>query len=261
MHLIYEEDAVLGALQLFDDFLQALFELAAVLGAGDQRTDVQRDEALVEEHLRHLTLDDPLGERFDDGGLADAGLADEDRVVLGAAGEDLDDALDLLLAADDRVELAGARGRSKVDTELVDGGSAGGSATALGSALRHALGEDAGDFGADLVEADAEAFEDAGGDAFAFADEAEEQVLRADVVVAEATCFIHCEFDDFLGAGSETDLTHDGAVATADDELDGGADLVEFHPEVSEHLSGYAFALTDETEQEVFGTYVVVVEA
>ena len=50
--------------------------------------------------------DDPLGEALDDRGLADAGLADQDGVVLGAAGEDLDDAADLVVAADDRVELA-----------------------------------------------------------------------------------------------------------------------------------------------------------
>ena len=42
---------------------------------------------------------------FDDGGLAHAGFADEDRIVLGAAREDLDDAHDLVVAADDRIEL------------------------------------------------------------------------------------------------------------------------------------------------------------
>ena len=51
-------------------------------------------------------FDDAVREAFGDRGLADAGLADERRVVLGAAREDLDDPLDLLLAADDRVELA-----------------------------------------------------------------------------------------------------------------------------------------------------------
>jgi hypothetical protein len=51
-------------------------------------------------------LDDVLGQALDDGGLADTGLADQDGVVLGAAREDLHDPLDLLLAPDDRVELA-----------------------------------------------------------------------------------------------------------------------------------------------------------
>src|SRR5262249_43933248 len=42
----------------------------------------------------------------DDGGLADAGFADEHGVVLRAARQDLDRAPDLLVAADDRIELA-----------------------------------------------------------------------------------------------------------------------------------------------------------
>jgi hypothetical protein len=45
----------------------------------------------------------PLGDR----GLADPGLADEQRVVLAPTAEDLDGALDLHLAADQRVDLAG----------------------------------------------------------------------------------------------------------------------------------------------------------
>ena len=46
---------------------------------------------------------------FGDRGLADAGLADQHRIVLGPAGEHLDGAADFLVAADDRVELALAR--------------------------------------------------------------------------------------------------------------------------------------------------------
>ena len=130
-----------------------------------------------------------------------------------------------------------------------------------GGALRHALREDARDFGADLVEVDAEAFEHAGGDAFAFADEAEQQVLGADVVVAQAAGLVDGQFDDLLGARRQADLAHDGAVAAADDELDGGADLVQLDAEVGEHFRGDAFALADEAEQEVLGADVVVVEA
>ena len=89
--------------------LEALLELAAVLGAGDQRAHVERDDLLVLETLGHVLADDALGEAFDDRRLADARLADEHRIVLGAAREHLDDAADLLVAADDRIELALAR--------------------------------------------------------------------------------------------------------------------------------------------------------
>ena len=65
---------------------------------------------------------------------------------------------------------------------------------------RRALRQDADDLVADLVEVDPERLEDAGGDALALADEAEEQVLRADVVVAEAARLVDGQLDDPLGA-------------------------------------------------------------
>ena len=104
---------------LLQDRLQALLELAAVLRAGQQRADVQRDHAAVAQRLGDVAVDDPLGEALDDRGLADAGLADQHRVVLRAAAEDLDHAADLVVAADDRVELAVARGLGEVAAELL----------------------------------------------------------------------------------------------------------------------------------------------
>src|SRR5262249_49687359 len=94
---------------LLEDGLQPLLELAAELRAGDQRAKVERDHPLVLEALGDVAADDPLGEALDDRGLADAGLADEDRVVLRPPRQDLDRPADLVVAADDRIELAGPR--------------------------------------------------------------------------------------------------------------------------------------------------------
>ena len=85
VQLVDEEDRVIGAAQLFDDLLEALLELAAVLRAGDERADVQGQHALVREVLGDVTADDALGEALGDGGLADARLADEGGVVLACA--------------------------------------------------------------------------------------------------------------------------------------------------------------------------------
>ena len=65
--------------------LQTLFELAAILGARHERAHVEADDALVLETLGHVAAHDALREALDDGRLADAGFADEHRVVLGAA--------------------------------------------------------------------------------------------------------------------------------------------------------------------------------
>ena len=110
VQLVDEEDDVsLALLDLLEDRLQAILELAAVLRAGDERAEVERDDALVLQRLGDVAFDDAPREPFDDRGLADARLADEHRVVLRAAREHLDHAADLFVAADDRIELAAAR--------------------------------------------------------------------------------------------------------------------------------------------------------
>src|SRR5207249_10685509 len=76
--------------------------------------------SLVHEDVGHVVADDLLREPFDDRGLTHAGLADQHRIVLRPTGKDLDDALDLLLAADDRIELALASQLGQVAGELVE---------------------------------------------------------------------------------------------------------------------------------------------
>jgi hypothetical protein len=106
-----QDDLPFGRGDLLQHGLQALLELAAVLRAGDHERPRSSDmTALVLQALGHVAGDDALGEPLDDGGLADAGLADEHRVVLGAPRQHLHDAADLLVAADHRVELAARAG-------------------------------------------------------------------------------------------------------------------------------------------------------
>ncbi len=100
-----EDDLALRLLHLGQHRFQPLLELAAVFGAGQQRADVERDHAAVAQALGHVAVDDPLRQALDDRGLADTGIADQHRVVLGPPGEHLDHAADLLVAADHRVEL------------------------------------------------------------------------------------------------------------------------------------------------------------
>ena len=120
MQLVDEDDELpLRGGDLLEQRLEALLELAAELGAGDQRGQVERDELFVAQRLRHVAVDDALGEPFDDGRLADAGLADEHRVVLGAPRQHLNHAANLLVATDHGVELAGARGRGEVARVLL----------------------------------------------------------------------------------------------------------------------------------------------
>ena len=119
VELVDEQDDVAALGDLLHHLLEALLELAAVLRAGDEGGQIQRVDLLALEQLGHVGVGDALGEALDDGGLADAGLADEHRVVLRAAREDLHDPLDLGLTAHDGVELALGGELREVAAELV----------------------------------------------------------------------------------------------------------------------------------------------
>ena len=121
MQLVDErDDLTLAVDDLLEDGLHAVLELAAVLRARDHRADVERDQALVAQAFGHVAFDDAPGQAFGDGGLAHARLTDEHRVVLGAPRQHLDDAPDLFVAPDDRIELALAGVFGEVATELLE---------------------------------------------------------------------------------------------------------------------------------------------
>ena len=120
--LVDEEDhAPLGVLDLLEHGLEPLLELTAELGPRDERAQVQGDDTLVLEGLGDIPAYDALRQALDYGRLADAGLTDEHGIVLGTAAQDLDDAANLLVAADDRVQLAGPRLRREIATVLLQG--------------------------------------------------------------------------------------------------------------------------------------------
>ena len=110
-----------GVGHLAEDGLEPLLELAAKLRAGHQRAHVQGDDPLVLEAFRHVAVDDPQRQALGDGGLAHARLADQHRVVLRPPRKDLDDAANLLVAADHRVELALPGAIDQVDAVALQG--------------------------------------------------------------------------------------------------------------------------------------------
>ena len=204
VQLVDEQDDVAAGADLLQDLLQALLEVAAVAAAGHQGAEVEGVELLALQRLGHVVGDDALGQAFDDGGLAHAGLADEHGVVLGAARQHLHDALDLLLAADDRVELAVAGQLGQVAAELVEHRR-----TRRASPMRTSRGrhrpllalvsrEQLDDLLADPGQVGAEADQHLGGHAFAFAHEPEQHVLGADVVVAELQRLAERQLENLL---------------------------------------------------------------
>ncbi len=104
--LVDEEYRIGLLLELGENRLEPLLEVAAVAGAGQQRAHVERVDGRLLQYVRHFAVDDLAREPLGDGRLADTGFTDIERVVLGAAAQDLDRALDLVLAADQRIDLA-----------------------------------------------------------------------------------------------------------------------------------------------------------
>src|SRR5215813_10885899 len=81
-----ENDPTVRVFDLLQYGLEPVFELAAILRAGQHGAQVQRHYALVLQNLRDVTRDNALRQAFYDRGLAYARLADENRVILGAPG-------------------------------------------------------------------------------------------------------------------------------------------------------------------------------
>jgi hypothetical protein len=88
--------SALEAPDLLHHALHALLELAAILRARHETREVERHDAPIPQRRGDVVVGDALRKTLGDGGLADAGVADQARVVLRAAAEDLDDPLELL---------------------------------------------------------------------------------------------------------------------------------------------------------------------
>ena len=105
MHFVYEQDAVAGLRYLFDDLLEALLEFAAILCAGDQRAHIEGYQTLAAQCRGNFVGGDHLSESFHNRRLANARLAHQNRVVLGAAAEYLGNALNFVASAHSGVKL------------------------------------------------------------------------------------------------------------------------------------------------------------
>ena len=121
MNFVNEQDGLLGVSQFLEHGLQTLLEVTAVFGAGQQRAHIQGIDMRIPEDLRHFIFRNAAGQALGDSGLAHAGFADQQRVVLAAAAQGLDHALQLQVAADQRIDLAGQCLGIKVQRVVVQG--------------------------------------------------------------------------------------------------------------------------------------------
>ena len=131
---------------------------------------------------------------------------------------------------------------------------------ALLAAGRLVAGEQLDHLLADPGQVGTEADQHLGGHALALADQAEEHVLGADVVVAELQGFPQRQLQDLLGPGRERRGSGRGRSGRADRLLDLLAHRFEADTERLERLGRHALTLVDEAQQDVLGADEVVVE-
>ncbi len=105
------------SLHFVDDPLQPVLEFSFDACARLQHAHIEAEQLDIPKEIGHVALRDLERETLDDRGLADARIADADRIVLAAPAEDVDHLTDFAIAAEDRIDLSGARLRGEVDRE------------------------------------------------------------------------------------------------------------------------------------------------
>ena len=137
---------------------------------------------------------------------------------------------------------------------------AGSRAAGLALAAAAGTGEHADDLVADLLGVGVEVEQDAGGDALVLAHQPEQDVLGADVVVSQAQRLAQRQLEHLLGARRERDLPGGDLLAGADDPHHLRAHALDGDVEALQHACSQALLLAQQSEEDVLGADVVVLE-
>ncbi|CDC30491.1 putative uncharacterized protein [Faecalibacterium sp. CAG:82] len=254
-----EDDLALTLLDFVQHALQALLKLTAVFCTGHQSAHVQAEHGAVFQVLGHITADDPLGQTLCNGGLADARLTDEAGVVFRLTGQDADDVPDLLVTADDRVQLLLAGQIHQVLAVLLQG-VVGVLGVVVGDTLVAAHG---GQLLQELILGDAERAEQIGTVLGGLIQQAEEHMLDADVIVFHGLGFPGGSAQDLIRCLRDIDLV--GVTAGAGHPGHGrklfghsGGEAARVHIQLLEQLRDQALLLGGQCKEQVLRLHGVV---
>ena len=275
-----EDDLALGVLDLLQDGLEALLELAAELGAGDERAEVERDDALVLQPsgtsprtmrwaspstiavlptpgspirtglffvrrlrtwmVRRISSSRPMT----GSSLPARASAVRSRPYFSSASY----VSSGFVAADDRIEPARPGLRGQVPAVLLEGG-VGALRVRRGDALAAA---DALERAEDRLAAGAVALEQLAALA-ADLEDAEQEVLGRDVLVAETAGLALRQLEDALRPRVEGERAALDPGPPAEDRGELAAERGQVHAQPAERLGGDAVIGLDERREEVLG--------
>ena len=95
---------------------------------------------------------------------------------------------------------------------------------------------------------------------FSFTNQAEEDVFRSDVIMAELEGLAKRELEDLLGARRERDMAGGRLLSLTDDLHDLVAHRSEIDIEALQSLGCYSLTLVEQAEQNMLGADVIMVE-
>ena len=194
-----QDDLALGFGDFLEQGFEAVFKFAAIFGTGHHGGQVQGHDALGLEHFGDVAGHNALGQPFDYGRFADAGLADQDGIILGTARQDLHYAADFHVAADYRIELAAAGQIGEVARILLQGAEGGfGGLRSDPMAAAHG-GERLQDGFARCPHA----IEELAGRVGRASGHGQQDVLRGDVFVLELRRLVESRFKNLIGRGAQ----------------------------------------------------------
>jgi hypothetical protein len=103
-----QNDWLRAGLDRCDHRLEPVLEFASHAGAGLQQPQIERPDGDPSKSRRYIARCDPRGKPLDHGGLPNAGLAGQDRVVLAATRQNIDDLTYFEIASQDRIDPTGS---------------------------------------------------------------------------------------------------------------------------------------------------------
>jgi len=197
-----ENDPACRLCHLPEQGFQPILELAPILGPRHERPQVEGHHLLLFQRFGDVSTDDPLCQSFHDGGLPDTRFADQNRVVLRPAGEHLDDATNLLIATDHRVQFPLLCQVGEVPAVPLE---------RLVLFFRVGIGDplaaaDRLKRGIDGILGHSACSENLHRGAGCVAQDAEQQMLSADVLILQASCLFLCPLEDLIQPRRHVDL-------------------------------------------------------
>ena len=102
--------------------------------------------------------------------------------------------------------------------------------------------------------------ENLGGNSFAFANESEQDVLGADVVMTQLQCFTQRQFENFFGTRCERNMTRWRRSTLANNFFNLSAYCFERNTQSFQSLRSHSFTFVNESEQDVLCADIAVIQ-